>query len=198
MQRPTTSFLDWTRKFAIEEACLDELTRRKWPPASSAGAAAVEDGRGVLARHPHQRAGLRPKDPALRPTSSSPFAHRVTRQRGLRGRSATPLRAEPHRVTFTDSADAWFRCNGPPTCELIETRSGHHPRHACAPSQPRPSNPDPCAVQRHLAPHVSPILALRLQIQPARPYLPQEQPRTSPTDQPINPKFHLETSIHHP
>lgn len=26
MQRPTTSFLDWTRKFAIEVACLDELT----------------------------------------------------------------------------------------------------------------------------------------------------------------------------
>lgn len=52
MQQPTTSFLDWTRKFAIEEACLDELARRKpsplgrWPRA---------------ARQPAPRAAIRPR-----------------------------------------------------------------------------------------------------------------------------------------
>ena len=29
MQQPPTSFLEWTRKFATDEACLDELARRK-------------------------------------------------------------------------------------------------------------------------------------------------------------------------
>ena len=31
MQQPPTSFLEWTAKFATEEACLAELARRKWP-----------------------------------------------------------------------------------------------------------------------------------------------------------------------
>ena len=31
MQQPPTSFLDWTRRFATDEACLAELARRKWP-----------------------------------------------------------------------------------------------------------------------------------------------------------------------
>ena len=31
MQQSATSFLEWTRKFATDEACLDELARRKWP-----------------------------------------------------------------------------------------------------------------------------------------------------------------------
>ena len=30
MQQSPTSFLEWTRKFATDEACLDELARRKW------------------------------------------------------------------------------------------------------------------------------------------------------------------------
>lgn len=31
MQQSPTSFLEWTAKFATEEACLAELARRKWP-----------------------------------------------------------------------------------------------------------------------------------------------------------------------
>lgn len=31
MQQSPTDFLEWTRKFATEEACLEELARRKWP-----------------------------------------------------------------------------------------------------------------------------------------------------------------------
>ena len=31
MLQSPASFLDWTSQFATEDACLEELARRKWP-----------------------------------------------------------------------------------------------------------------------------------------------------------------------